>query len=32
MTNGEARAMVLLELLSKPTQVTLPIASLTKAR
>jgi len=32
MTNGESRAMVLLELLSKPTQVTLPIASLTKAR
>ncbi len=32
MSNGEARAMVLLELLSKPTPVTLPITSLAKAR
>ena len=30
MDNGESRAMVLIELLSKPTKLTLPVASLYK--
>ena len=31
MDDGESRAMVLIELLSKPTRLKLPIASLSKA-
>ncbi|MEI8403398.1 MAG: transcription/translation regulatory transformer protein RfaH, partial [Alcaligenaceae bacterium] len=32
MDDGESRAMVLIELLSKPTRLKLPLGSLAKAR